>query len=205
MKEDLFNRKNVVMLVLMVGVFLLLGSLSAGVVYLSGIGTKSQYSTAQGKFKSTHSSSVEQSSKGGGTKTSKSEVSEKKASMNKTELSTNVSSSSEQAKKVADPKQENQCMTTTEQKSHVITPVIYVATYNGFTGYSTVSYDEALAIARSLSENQKPVTENTQEITQQSTQQNTHVDTQESVQQELEKIIASIQEQNPNTQINIVK
>ncbi|MCJ7969449.1 MAG: hypothetical protein MUW51_11225 [Lactococcus lactis] len=68
MKEDLFNRKNVVMLVLMVGVFLLLGSLSAGVVYLSGIGTKSQYSTAQGKFKSTHSSSVEQSSKGGGLK-----------------------------------------------------------------------------------------------------------------------------------------
>lgn len=204
MKKDLFNRTNIVLLVLMVGVFLLLGSLGAGVAYLSGRGTKAQYSTAQGKFKSTQTSSVEQVSKKD-SKTSKSEVSEKKTSMKKPKFSTNASSSSEQAKKVADFKQETQVMTTTEQESNGIMPVTYIATYNGSTGYSTVSYDEALAIARSLSENQKPVTENKQEITQQPTQGNTHVDTQESVQQELEKTIASIQAQNPNTQINIIK
>jgi hypothetical protein len=198
MKKDFFNRKNVLLLMLMVGVFLLLGSLGAGVVYLSGIGTKSQYSTVQGNFKSTHTSSVEQSSKGG-SKVSKSEVAEKQASKKKTATSTNPCSSSEQLGKVANSKQEAQAMTTTEQESHVTvtSPVTYVATYKGFTGYSTVSYDEALSIARSLSENQKLVIENTQEVIQQPTQ--------ESVQQELEKTIASIQAQDPNTQINIIK
>ncbi len=204
MKRDLYNRKNVVLLVLIVGVFLLLGSLGAGIVYLSGIGTKSQYSTAQGNFKLTHTSSVEQVSTGD-SKTSKSEASEKKASLKKTEVLTSASSSFEQSGKVEDSKQGTQTVTTTAQEGHVTSPVTYAATYNGFTGYSTVSYDEALAIARSLSENQKPITEKMQEVIQQPTQGNTHVDTQESVQQELEKTIASIQAQDPNTKINIIK
>ncbi|MEY8538273.1 hypothetical protein AALM99_07445 [Lactococcus muris] len=193
-------RKNTVFLVLSACVLLLLVGLGAGGAYLSGIGKKSPYPTAQGNLKSTQVSSVEEKSKGG-VKTSKSVGAEMKRGTKKSSSPTRATSSSEPTGKVIGSKQENQVRTTTAQESHVTRPVTYVATYKGFTGYSTVSYDEAFAIARSLSENQKDVTENTQEVTQQSTQQST----QESIQEELEKTIASIQAKDPNTQINIIK
>ena len=201
MKKDLFNRKNsLLVIIIFVGVCSL-GALGAGAAYLSGIGTKSQLQTAQGHLKATVSSSSRQSSKSK-VKTSKTQASEKKASKKKVESSSSFSSSYKQTEKAKDLKQKNQTASTTAQVNSVITPLTYSAVYNGFTGYSTVSYDEALAIAKSLAENEMTTTEIAQKVTQQSTQQNA----QESVQQqELEKTIESIQAQDPNTQINIIR
>lgn len=201
MKKDLFNRKNsLLVIIIFVGVCSL-GALGAGAAYLSGIGTKSQLQTAQGHFKATVSSSSRQSSKSK-VKTSKTQASEKKASKKKVESSSSFSSSFKQTEQAKELKQKNLTASTTAQVNSVITPLTYSAVYNGFTGYSTVSYDEALAIAKSLAENEMTTTESAQKVTQQSTQQNA----QESVQQqELEKTIESIQAQDPNTQINIIR
>ncbi|WP_396443211.1 hypothetical protein [Lactococcus lactis] len=201
MKKDLFNRKNsLLVIIIFVGVCSL-GALGAGVAYLSGIGTKSQLQTAQGHLKATVSSSSRQSSKSK-VKTSKTQASEKKASKKKVESSSSFSSSFKQTEQAKELKQKNLTASTTAQVNSVITPLTYSAVYNGFTGYSTVSYDEALAIAKSLAENEMTTTESAQKVTQQSTQQNG----QESVQQqELEKTIESIQAQDPNTQINIIR
>ncbi|ARE21589.1 hypothetical protein P7H71_09460 [Lactococcus lactis] len=201
MKKDLFNRKNsLLVIIIFVGVCSL-GALGAGVAYLSGIGTKSQLQTAQGHLKATVSSSSRQSSKSK-VKTSKTQASEKKASKKKVESSSSFSSSFKQTEQAKELKQKNLTASTTAQVNSVITPLTYSAVYNGFTGYSTVSYDEALAIAKSLAENEMTTTESAQKVTQQSTQQNA----QESVQQqELEKTIESIQAQDPNTQINIIR
>ncbi|WFR75759.2 hypothetical protein P9166_12670 [Lactococcus lactis] len=118
------------------------------------------------------------------------------------ESSSSFSSSFKQTEQAKELKQENLMASTTAQVNSVITPLTYSAVYNGFTGYSTVSYNEALAIAKSLAENEMTTTESAQKVTQQSTQQNA----QESVQQqELEKTIESIQAQDPNTQINIIR
>lgn len=201
MKKDLFNRKNsLLVIIIFVGVCSL-GALGAGVAYLSGIGTKSQLQTAQGHLKATVSSSSRQSSKSK-VKTSKTQASEKKASKKKVESSSSFSSSFKQTEQAKELKQKNLTASTTAQVNSVITPLTYSAVYNGFTGYSTVSYDEVLAIAKSLAENEMTTTESAQKVTQQSTQQNA----QESVQQqELEKTIESIQAQDPNTQINIIR
>ncbi|MCB6851379.1 hypothetical protein [Lactococcus lactis] len=201
MKKDLFNRKNsLLVIIIFVGVCSL-GALGAGVAYLSGIGTKSQLQTAQGHLKATVSSSSRQSSKSK-VKTSKTQASEKKASKKKVESSSSFSSSFKQTEQAKELKQKNLTASTTAQVNSVITPLTYSAVYNGFTGYSTVSYDEALAIAKSLAENEMTTTESAQKVTQQSTQQNA----QESVQQqELEKTIESIQAQDPHTQINIIR
>ncbi|BDH82192.1 hypothetical protein [Lactococcus lactis] len=201
MKKDLFNRKNsLLVIIIFVGVCSL-GVLGAGAAYLSGIGTKSQLQTAQGHLKATVSSSGRQSSKSK-VKTSKTQASEKKASKKKVESSSSFSSSFKQTEQAKELKQKNLTASTTAQVNSVITPLTYSAVYNGFTGYSTVSYDEALAIAKSLAENEMTTTESAQKVTQQSTQQNA----QESVQQqELEKTIESIQAQDSNTQINIIR
>lgn len=201
MKKDLFNRKNsLLVIIIFVGVCSL-GALGAGAAYLSGIGAKSQLQTAQGHLKATVSSSSRQSSKSK-VKTSKTQASEKKASKKKVESSSSFSSSFKQTEQAKELKQKNLTASTTAQVNSVITPLTYSAVYNGFTGYSTVSYDEALAIAKSLAENEMTTTESAQKVTQQSTQQNA----QESVQQqELEKTIESIQAQDPNTQINIIR
>lgn len=201
MKKDLFNRKNsLLVIIIFVGVCSL-GALGAGAAYLSGIGTKSQLQTAQGHLKATVSSSSRQSSKSK-VKTSKTQASEKKASKKKVESSSSFSSSFKQTEQAKELKQKNLTASTTAQVNSVITPLTYSAVYNGFRGYSTVSYDEALAIAKSLAENEMTTTESAQKVTQQSTQQNA----QESVQQqELEKTIESIQAQDPNTQINIIR
>ncbi|MCA2389571.1 hypothetical protein [Lactococcus sp. NH2-7C] len=201
MKKDLFNRKNSLLLIIIFVGVCSLGALGAGVAYLSGIGTKSQLQTAQGHLKATVSSSSRQSSKSK-VKTSKTQASEKKASKKKVESSSSFSSSFKQTEQAKELKQKNLTASTTAQVNSVITPLTYSAVYNGFTGYSTVSYDEALAIAKSLAENEMTTTESAQKVTQQSTQQNA----QESVQQqELEKTIESIQAQDPNTQINIIR
>lgn len=126
-------------MILMSVALFILGTLSAGGAYLAGVGVKPQ--EAQRHFKKSTSSSV----------------SKERSS---TEVQEVAPSTSSEANLVND--QPNQVTSTTAQENIATNNTTYdnryeptfEATYAGVTAFSTLSYSEALAIAKSLALNQ---------------------------------------------------
>ncbi|WP_270243538.1 hypothetical protein [Lactococcus lactis] len=189
--------KNMSLVIISIILIIFLVFVGAGTAYLSGIGTHPQIQTSQGRLitqkdddsigKGTtrifSSSSVEKKSKSAISESEKSKVSSSEIKKERNKKTDKVS---------------HQEVSTTNQTPNGKTESpTYVATYEGVSGYSKISYDEALAIAKSIAQ------DDTKE-----TQDSAHEDTQQVAQQNPEEkvqtIISSIRAQNPDAQINII-
>ncbi|MFZ2576401.1 MAG: hypothetical protein WAX22_02845 [Lactococcus hircilactis] len=195
MKKSL-NRSVILVGVIFMIVLCLIGF---GAAYFSGIGAKAEPHSSHGTLVSSKlSQSSKAREKGSSSKVSSSTSKKKgKTSQSKAEgqqksskLSTTSSSSSQVATRVDSSSMES---STAQAPSNA-----FVAYYGNAVGYSSISSEEALKIAKSIAESQK----DTQDVAQQPTQESTQ---QEKLEAEAEQIASIIKAQNPDAQVNIIR
>lgn len=189
--------KNTSLVIISIILIIFLVFIGAGSAYLSGIGTHPHIQTSRGRLSTQKGNSLIEE---GTTKGVSSSNKEKKSKAPVSESEKNKASGSEMKKESnqkSNTNSQQEVSTTNENPNNKTESPTYMATYEGVSGYSKVSYDEALAIAKSVAQDGTKVT-----------QDFTHEDTQQVEQQRAEEkaqtIISSIRAQNPDAQINII-